>query len=118
MKLTATYHAEDRAYTIQVAEQQIVVPASFMNRFVACVEVAMYRQRLAVTNERLRKAQELVEDAHHPAILPFVKAEKPKKGRPKGIHTPKSRLKPQQPPKAPKAPKEPKPPPFKHTTFR
>ena len=122
MKITATFIAEDGAYTIQADEQQIIIPKAFMSRFVSCVEAALYRQRLVANQLKAERARKLVEEANHPAVLPFVQ-EKPEtaqpepkpKGRPKGIHTPKTRLKPKPPPKPPK---EPEPPPFRHTPFR
>ena len=122
MKITATYIAEDETYIVEVGEKQIVVPATSMSRFVSCVEAALYRQRLAANQRKAERARKLIEEANHPAVLPFVQ-EKPEtaqpepkhKGRPKGIHTPKSRLKPKPPPKPPK---EPEPPPFRHTPFR
>ena len=126
MKITATYRAEDEAYTIEADEQRIVIPGQFMKRFISCAETALYRQRLAINQEcaeRMRKAKALVEAANHPAILPFA-AEKPpepppepkRPGRPKGSRSPKKRLKTAMP--QPKKEKEPEPPPFHHTPFR
>lgn len=122
MRIKTTYRQDDETYIIEAGEQQIVVPATSMGRFLVCVETALYRQRLANNQAKAEKARKLIEQANHPAILPFT-AEKPEPppeirlpGRPKGIHTPKSRLKPKPPPKPPKPPKD--APPFKYIPFR
>lgn len=115
MKIAATYDAKDRAYIIQVDEQQIVVPAPCMARFISSMQIAQFRKK----SENMRKAKLLIQEAHHPTILPFSETaqkqpENKQKGRPKGSCTPKTRLKSQ----PPKPPKEPEPPPFRHTPFR
>jgi len=116
MKIKATYTPEQEAYELQADEQRMMIPSPFMSHFVSTCEVALYHRNKEIHEARVREAKRRIEEAAHPDVLPFAKeTEQPRRqGRPKGIHTPKSRLKPKPPP----PPKEPEPPPFKHTPFR
>ena len=123
MRIKAT-HIDDN-FQVEADEQKMVIPRSFMSRFVSVVESAYYRYirsiRLAAAEAKKAQYEELkakIGAAGHPDILPFVEKdpgpppEKRPQGRPKGISTPrKSR-------KSEPKPKEPESPPFKHTPFR
>lgn len=120
MKITATYTPEQRAYIIQAGEQQIVVPAPYANKLATAIERAIYRQQ----REKMLQAQKLVEEAHHPAVLPFTEkpetAIKPKGGRPKGTKYTlpvEQRLKKAVAKKKRKPPKS-EPQPFRHIPFK
>ena len=119
MKIKATYLQEDKAYVIQVGEQQIVVPALLASKVATTIERAIYRQQ----REKMLQVEKLVEEAHHPAVLPFT-AEKSAttikpRGRPKGT---KSTMPAEQRIKKAKAkkrePPKPEPQPFRHVPFK
>ena len=122
MKITATYTPEQRAYIIQAGEQQIVVPAPYANKLATTIERAICHQQREEQTEMLH-AKKLVEEAHHPAVLPFT-AEKSAtiikpRGRPKGT---KSTMPAEQRIKKAKAkkrePPKPEPQPFRHVPFK
>ncbi len=127
MIIEATYSNEDQAYIVQLGEQVLNVPITFMGRLVSCMQVALYRQKCAVMEaiaqakaEKVQKAKELIKQADHPDVLPFTQEKPPRKpGRPKGIkysapieqRLKKAMLKkPKQPQKEEEA--------FHHTKFR
>lgn len=126
MIIKATYSNEDQAYIVQLGEQVLNVPITFMGRLVSCMQVALYRQKCAVMEaiaqakaEKVQKAKELIKQADHPDVLPFCQEKPPRKpGRPPNIRYTapiEQRLKRSKPQK-PKPPEHDKT--FKHIKYR
>lgn len=112
------------SFEVEADEQKMIIPRSFMSRFVSVVESAYYRYirsvRLAAAESKKAKYEELkakIQAAGHPDVLPFI--EEP--GRPKGSGydlPPEERITKKKLAKEKKQ-KEPEPPPkpFKHEKF-